>query len=346
MASLRERVVQPLKTVARRSLPLAQLGARRLLDRKSPFQMTLSLTNRCNFRCEYCHIPLQHRDEMSTEEWIAAIDDLVEGGMGRASLIGGEPLVRKDVAVILGHLKRRGVHTAMNTNGWFIPARIDEVAGLDVACVTLDGPEEVHDAQRHPGSYRRAIEAIRALQDRGVSVVTMTVITPRGADNVDHVLAVARDLGFKAFFQLEHDASCDVHQPIAPRLSDGRVAAIADRLLELKERGEPVGNARAILRAQRRHRTLGTCEDCYAGQYYGYVLSDGTVAPCLLTQWQVPRGNGRKLGFTRAFHELADPQGPGCSCVPTHQVNHILDFNAAVLFDALQISVGSPALTR
>src|SRR5690242_21964227 len=103
--------------ILRRSLPVVKLAARRAVGAKSPFQMTLSLTNRCNFRCEYCHIPLQHRDEMTTAEWCAAIDDLSRAGMGRASLIGGEPLLRKDVGAIVDHLHARGVHVAMNTNG-------------------------------------------------------------------------------------------------------------------------------------------------------------------------------------------------------------------------------------
>src|SRR5215468_4495142 len=166
----------------RQAWPVAQLGWRRLVGRKSPFQMTLSLTNRCNFRCEYCHIPLQQRDEMTTAEWLRAIDDFWAGGMGRASLMGGEPLLRKDAGEIIHHLRRRGVHASMNTNGWLVPARIDEVALLDLVCVTLDGPPEVHDRQRHPGSYARAIEAIEALRGRGVAVVTMSVITPAAAD--------------------------------------------------------------------------------------------------------------------------------------------------------------------
>ncbi len=329
--------MQRLTTLARRTLPVVQLGARRLLARKSPFQMTFSLTNRCNFRCEYCEIPLQHREELTTDEWRRAIDEFVSGGMGRASLIGGEPLLRKDVGEIIRHLKLRGVHAAMNTNGWFVPAMIDEVARLDLVCVTLDGPQEIHDAQRHPGSYQRALEAITLLRGRGVQVVTMTVLTPSGADRVDHVLDVARQLGLKAFFQLEHDARCDVLHPIAPRLSDRTVSAIAERLLALKAAGQPVGNSQRILETQARSRYLGSCEDCWAGAYYGYVLSDGTVAPCLLTQWQVPHGNGRSRGFLRAFHELAAPDGPGCSCVPTHEVNRILDFDVRVLFDALDL---------
>jgi MoaA/NifB/PqqE/SkfB family radical SAM enzyme len=329
-----------LTTLRRRTLPMVKLGARRVLAKKSPFQMTFSLTNRCNFRCEYCEIPLQHRDELTTDEWRAAIDDFIRGGLGRASLIGGEPLLRKDVGAIIGHLKTRGVHTAMNTNGWLVPSLIEDVATLDLVCVTLDGPREIHDAQRHKGSYDRVIEAIALLRKRGVAVVTMTVLTPRGADRIDHVLDVARAHGIKAFFQLEHDARCDVMHPIAPRLDDETIATIAERLLARKSDGAPVGNSRAILRSQRDARYLGSCDDCWAGTYYGYMLSDGTVAPCLLTQWQVPRANGKTRGYLRAFEELTAPDGPGCSCVPTHEVNRILDFDVRVLFDALSLAIG------
>jgi len=326
-----------------RALPIAKLGVRRALSRKSPFQVTFSLTNRCNFRCDYCDIPLQHREEMTTAEWIAAIDEFIAGGLGRASLIGGEPLLRKDAGAIIRHLRARGIHVAMNTNGWFVRDRIEDVALLDVVCLTLDGPRELHDAQRHKGSYDRVIEALDVLRSRGVPTVTMTVITPRGADNVGHVLDVAREYGHKAFFQLEHDARCDVDAPIAPLLSDARVGEIAEDLLRRRRAGDPVGNSESVLQLQMRdgRRLGGDCSHCYAGKYFAYVLSDGTVAPCLLTQWQQESGNGRKLGFLRAFEEMRPAQGPGCACVPIHEVNAILSLDAGVLFDALEIAVAS-----
>ncbi len=329
----------PRRAALAQALPALKLGARRLMGRKSPFQMTLSLSNRCNFRCTYCEIPIQQRDEMSTADWLAVIDDLHAGGMGRASIIGGEPLLRRDVGEIIQHLKRRGVHASMNTNGWLVEDRIDDIDALDLVCVTLDGPAPIHDRQRHAGSYVRVLRALEVLRSRKVSTVTMTVVTPEGIDHVEHVLELARAAGIRAYFQLEHDKRMDVSQPISPELSQARVAELARHLLDLKRRGFPVGNSTAALRRQEAERYLITCDRCHAGSYFGYVFSDGTVSHCLFTVAQVEAGNGRRRGYARAFDELAPPRGPGCSCVPSHEVNRILDFDVGLLFEALDVAV-------
>lgn len=340
------RAPSPLRGAVRYATPVVQLGMRRLLRRKSPFQMTLSLSNRCNFRCTYCEIPLQDREEMTTAEWLKVIDELCIGGMGRASIIGGEPLLRKDVGDIVRHLRRRGVHASMNTNGWLLAERIDEIADLDLVCVTLDGPEAVHDRQRHVGSYARVLRGLEVLRSRKIPAVTMTVVTPDGIDHVEHVLDVARVSGVTAYFQLEHDKRMEGHHPISPELSQARVAQLARRLLELKRRGWPVGNSSAALRRQEVERYLITCDRCYAGTYFGYVFSDGTVSHCLFTAAQVERGNGRRHGYMRAFQDLPPPRGPGCSCVPSHEVNRILDFDIRLLFDALEVALASRSIGR
>ncbi len=328
-------------TMGRRSLPLVQLIGRRITRRKSPFQVTFSLTNRCNFRCDYCHIPLQQRAEMTTDEWRAAIDEFADAGMGRVSFMGGEPLLRKDVPALIDHVKRRGIHASINTNGWLVPQYIDDLARLDLVCITLDGPAPVHDEQRHEGSYARVMDALELLRARGTKTVTMTVLTATSIDTVDHVLEVARRFGTQAFFQLEHDAGMDVSRPIAPHVSRERIAQLADKLAARKREGWPVGNSLAILEAQRERRYLGGCDACHAGTYFAYVFSDGTVSHCIFTQGQVPAGNGRARGFLRAFHELFAPEGPGCACVPSHEVNRMLDFDPRALRNALDT-----ALTR
>ncbi|MDP3212645.1 MAG: radical SAM protein [Deltaproteobacteria bacterium] len=336
-----DRLRRGARSLLARALPVAQLGARRLTHAKSPFQVTFSLTNRCNFRCTYCDIPSQARAEMSTDEWLGAIDEFADAGMGRASLIGGEPLLRKDAPRLIERLKRRGVHASMNTNGWLVPQQLDAVAQLDLVCVTLDGERAVHDAQRHPGSYDRVLDALEALRGRGTRAVTMTVLTRASVDTVDHVLAVARRFGVTAFFQLEHDASMDVRAPIAPDLTPARVAALCERLAARKREGWPVGNSFAALAAQGERRYLLDCARCWAGTYYAYVFSDGTVAPCIFTAGGVRAGNGRARGFVRAFHELAQPAGNGCSCVPSYEVNRMLDLDPAVLWNVAGQALGA-----
>jgi MoaA/NifB/PqqE/SkfB family radical SAM enzyme len=334
-------VPKPVGRAAQQLRPVAQLGVRRLLGRKSPFQMTFSLTNRCNFLCKYCRIPTQHLEEMTTPEWFEVIDEFRAAGMGRASLIGGEPLVREDAGEIIRHLNAIGVHSAMNTNGWSVAERIEDVSQLDLVCITLDGPEEVHDRQRRKGSYRRVIDGIQRLRSRDKQVVTMTVVTLKGADTIRYVLEMAKELGTRAYFQLVHNENVDVNAPIAPDISTARVEGLMDELKSLKAQGWPVGNSFSILEQQKRNRYIGTCEDCYAGRYFGYVFSDGTVAPCLLTQHQVPPRNGKEHGYLRAFQQMDAPVGPGCSCSATHEVNRILDFDVSALFEALNAALRS-----
>jgi len=341
-AALRaELPMNPLRKAVRYATPVVKLGMRRLVGAKSPFQMTLSLTNHCNFLCDYCEIPLQVRGEMSTAEWCAAIDDLQAAGMGRAAIMGGEPLIRKDVGEIIRHLKRRGVHASLNTNGWLVADRIEDLAVLDLACVSLDGPPSVQDAQRHPDSYGRVIHAIEVLRQRQVPTVTMTVVTPAGIEHIDHVLDVASFHGVRAYFHLEHDKEVDKVSAVSAGLSQARIAELARHLRDLKKRGRPVGNSYESLKSHESRRCLTTCEECFGGTYFGYIFSDGTLSHCIFTQSHVERGNGRKHGFARAFQDLAAPQGPGCSCLPYHEVNRMLSFDVRVLFGALDVALRS-----
>jgi MoaA/NifB/PqqE/SkfB family radical SAM enzyme len=280
------------------------------------------------------------RSEMSTADWITAIDELADAGMMRASLMGGEPLIRKDIGEIIDHLKSRHINTAMNTNGWLIPNRIDDIAKLDLVCITLDGPPEVHDVQRHPGSHDKVLTAIDAAQSRGVDVVTMTVLTPAGSESVDYVLQVAKEKGTRAYFQLQHDAEGDPDKEIGEGHSETGIARIAQHLLRRKDEGWPVGPSHTYLEALARGgtgtRRLHSCDDCYASRYFISITPQGDVIPCPLTFRQEPRLNGRQLGFRRAFEMLAQPTNSGCSCYPLQELNYMLSFRPEVVLNAMR----------
>ncbi len=334
IGSLGQKVVPGLK--------LAQFAWARATGRKFPAMVTLSLTDRCNFRCEYCKLPELDRDEMPTEDWLRAIDELADAGMMRVSLMGGEPLVYKDVGEIIDHLKARGVNVAMNTNGWFFPQRMEQVSKLDLACITLDGPKALNDAQRHKGSHDRVLEAIDLAKAAGVKVITMTVMTDARTDNIDYVLQVARDKGIRAFFQVEHDAEGDLTKPIGRRLTGNTIAVAARHLLKRKEEGWPVGPSRTFLRQLAGDGEVGarrfySCDDCYASRYFLSITPSGQVVPCPLTFRAKEPLDGRTLGFAKAFEMLAQPHDAGCGCNPTTELNYLLRFHPEVILNAFEI---------
>ena len=82
-------------------------------------------------------MPQTHRDELTTAQWCDAIDRFKAGGMLRCSLMGGEPLGRRDVGEIIDHLVRGQVHSAMNTNGWLVEDRISDVSRLNLSLIHI-----------------------------------------------------------------------------------------------------------------------------------------------------------------------------------------------------------------
>jgi MoaA/NifB/PqqE/SkfB family radical SAM enzyme len=335
-------VARRARPLVRNVEPLARFGVARATGRKFPLMVTMSLTDRCNFRCEYCRLPQMNRPEMSTAEWHRAIDELADAGMMRVSLMGGEPLVRKDIGELVDHLKARGVNVAMNTNGWFFAQRMDVVSKLDLVCITLDGPKAHNDRQRHLGAHDRVLDAIDLAKGAGVKVITMTVMTGGAPETLDYVLEVARAKGTRAFFQVEHDAEGDLTKPIGPNLSDDAIATAARHLLRRKDEGWPVGPSRTFLRqlagdGERGARRFYRCDDCFASRYFLSITPSGQVVPCPLTFRADRPLDGRALGFARAFEMLAQPQDAGCGCNPTTELNYLLHFRPEAILSAFEL---------
>lgn len=92
--------------------------------------LRLSIIERCNLRCQYCMpeegIPLRPKDEFMTFEEIETIaKKFVELGVNKIRLTGGEPLIRKDLPVILNKLAKLSVELAITTNGILLDKYLD-----------------------------------------------------------------------------------------------------------------------------------------------------------------------------------------------------------------------------
>src|SRR3954468_21313920 len=97
-----------------------------LLDRFSrPLRsLRLSVTDRCNLRCQYCmpeqdYVWLPRESLLTFEETTGIVDAFRPLGVDRVRITGGEPLLPRDLAVLIESLAARTAiaDLAMTTNG-------------------------------------------------------------------------------------------------------------------------------------------------------------------------------------------------------------------------------------
>jgi GTP 3',8-cyclase len=109
--------------------------------------LRLSVTDRCNLRCEYCmpeedYVWLPREDVLHFEEFSALVDVFISLGVDKVRLTGGEPLLRRDLATLVRLLAAKpGLNDlALTTNGVLLADHVDalKAAGLGRLTVSLD----------------------------------------------------------------------------------------------------------------------------------------------------------------------------------------------------------------
>lgn len=325
--------------------------AARLTGASIPLNVMISVTNRCPARCRYCNIPNRVQREMSTDELVRLFDELRSLGTQRIALWGGEPLVREDVGYLVDYAKKKcKFFTSLDTNGYLVPAKIDALANLDVLVVSFDGPQEVHDRNREPGSYQKMIEALQAACGR-LRVFTITVLTKENTGHIDHILQTAKHMGFSATFQLPHhnkDLASESEGAMLPENSEYRRAI--ELILRRKREGYPIVSSVPYLEyllRWRDYRQYTSRErkglNCWAGKLYCNVDTDGSVYPCSGTVGTMPAKNFLEVGFREAFASMRQIDCQSCIASCFTEYNFMHDLHAGVIWNWIQYTRGRQA---
>jgi cyclic pyranopterin phosphate synthase len=169
--------------------------------------LRISVTDRCNFRCTYC-MPKEifgqafsylKREELLTFEEIAQLAQVfVSGGVEKIRLTGGEPLLRRDVEVLVEKLARiRGLRDlTLTTNGSLLTrekAQALKDAGLSRITISLDSLDDrvfraMNDVQF---PVKNVLDAIDVAVATGLAPVKIDVVVRRGVNDAG-ILELAR----------------------------------------------------------------------------------------------------------------------------------------------------------
>ena len=162
--------------------------------------LRISVTDRCNFRCQYCmpkevfgpDFAFLPRDAILTFEEIARIARLTADlGIRKFRLTGGEPLLRAELHKLIEQLHAiPGAEVALTTNATLLANQAEQLAaaGLDRVTVSLDSLDDEVFRSMNDMNFPVApvLEGIEVATAAGLGPIKVNAVVRRGVN--DHTL--------------------------------------------------------------------------------------------------------------------------------------------------------------
>jgi uncharacterized protein len=265
-----------------------------------PTAVTLLPTYDCNLRCQYCYANagIDARCTMQPEVAFAAADLIIANAMKlgekRISFSfhgGGEPLLQNNRSLVMSSVeyararaKEHDLKVSVSavTNGMiagdYLGWIIDNFNNLNIS---MDGPEDVQNAQRPTagdgGSFERVKRTIDRLEERGFKYSLRATITEKSVDRMEEILQYfAENMKGSKSYHLEPLFECgrcettDAHAP-AP-------GTFLERMVNTKTIAEKLG-----VEIYYSGGKMDSCTDRFCGACGSnfFVTPTGHVTTCL-----------------------------------------------------------------
>lgn len=288
-----------------------------------PLQVYLFLTQACNLRCRHCFNDsgAEQDSPLTYEEIRALLIELRHIGVERLALTGGEPLLRADFFQILRLATSLGFRVNVTSNGTLI----DETVAQQVAevksslrffLVSIEGPEDIHDAIRGQGTFRRAVNGLRMLRETGVNAGFTTTLNALNLSRIKELFGFAQTLDLAGFslsiIKLAGRATKDL------ALCEFSPADLEDALAEVRRLEAHTGITVYMKELDSSSndvellKVLGASK-CAAGVFTASIMSNGDVIACpylagIRTDLRFPIFNIRERAFTDIWRNAPEFQ--------------------------------------
>lgn len=303
-AFMREQYLnEKIKSMVSGNSNISTLSSRRVILRmlfdncgRPTTNLRVSLTQRCNLHCVYCHAegqtPDSHRREMAPQEIVRLVGLAVELGITKVKLTGGEPLLREDVTEII-----RGLHQitglqdlSMTTNAHRLGVLAQQLREAGLMRVNINLPSLNPRIYRdlNGGSLQDALDGVHAAVKAGFDPVKLNMLILNGVnyDEIDSMIDFARETG--AVLQLLELEPIKVTDPYYKRyhyLLDAVEEDLKLRAQKVRTRGDMQSRRVYTLpgvEVEVVHPIENTefCAHCTRLR----LTSDGKLKPCLMVK--------------------------------------------------------------
>jgi len=277
-----------------------------------PLVVSWNVTRKCNLKCDHCYINAtkdEYRGELTTDEAKRLMDQIAEVSRPLLILSGGEPLLRTDIYDLLSYGADKGFRMGLGSNGSLIDEAVAKKlknAGAKTVSISLDSSTpELHDEFRGvEGSWKKAVEAIKALKKNGLLVQVNTTVTQQNYEEIEKIISLAEELeveNFHLFF-------------LVPTGRGTKIADISPAMYEdmIKTTFSKTGKHNLNVRPSCAPQFMRIAKDmgldmrqwirgCLAGLYYCRVYPNGDITPC--PYLPVKLGNMREKTFSEVWFQ-------------------------------------------
>jgi AdoMet-dependent heme synthase len=173
---------------------------------QSPMLVIWEVTQACDLACVHCRasaLPERNPKELTTEQGYRLLDDIRSFGEPLMVFTGGDPLKRPDLYELIRYAVKIGLRTNVTPSATplLTAEAIDKFkeAGVSRMAISLDGPDAAsHDEFRGiPGTFERAMFALRHARDIGLDTQLQTTITRRNMGRLQDMADIAKEVRTK-----------------------------------------------------------------------------------------------------------------------------------------------------
>lgn len=256
-----------------------------------PLVLSYNVTRECNMKCSHCYINATDKklkDELTTQETKALIDQIHQVSSPLLILSGGEPLLRPDIFELIEYGSKKGLKMGLGSNGYLIDDSVAKKlkdAGIATVSISLDSniPAQHDEFRGVTGAWEKAVNACKVLRKNGVLVQVNTTLTHDNYNQIDDIMTLAESIGvenFHLFFLVPTGRGVKLTD-ISPQKYEEMITKTFAKVHKHRLNVRPSCAPQFMRIAQGMGVDMRQwIRGCIAGLHYCRIYANGEVTPC------------------------------------------------------------------
>ena len=191
------------QSVVQKEIQAQNNGVSSSVTKTQPLWLLAEVTYRCPLHCAFCYNPTDYdkhtQNELTTEQWIQALQDARRLGALQLGISGGEPLLRDDIEDIVIEAKRLGYYSNLITSGVGLTEKRIQAfkeGGLDHIQLSMhDITEEINNFITNTKTFELKKKVAAMIKNHGYPMVLNVVIHRYNIGHMRQILEMAEALG-------------------------------------------------------------------------------------------------------------------------------------------------------